>query len=214
MIPVLRVHPTHPQRRILRRAADILADGGVIAYPTDSSYALGCRMRDGEAAKRIRALRGVGERHHLTLVCHDLAQVGRFARMDNAQFRVVRQGTPGSFTFLLRATSEVPRRVQHPKRSTIGIRVPEHPVALALLDEVGEPIVSSTLILPGDTEPLNDAASIASRLQGRIEAVIDAGPCPAVPSTVVDLETAPPTVVRRGLGDPGSLGIQEAAEFG
>jgi tRNA threonylcarbamoyl adenosine modification protein (Sua5/YciO/YrdC/YwlC family) len=134
--------------------------------------------------------------------------------MDNAQFRVVRQGTPGSFTFLLRATSEVPRRVQHPKRSTIGIRVPEHPVALALLDEVGEPIVSSTLILPGDTEPLNDAALIASRLQGRIEAVIDAGPCPAVPSTVVDLETTPPTVVRRGLGDPAALGLQEAAEFG
>ena len=214
MVPLLRVHPTHPERRLLRRAAEILADGGIVAYPTDSSYALGCRMRDTEAAKRIRALRGVGERHHLTLVCRDLAQVGRFARMDNAQFRVVRQGTPGSFTFLLRATSEVPRRVQHPKRSTIGIRVPEHPVALALLDEVGEPIVSSTLILPGDTEPLNDAALIASRLQGRIEAVIDAGPCPAVPSTVVDLETTPPTVVRRGLGDPAALGIQEAAEFG
>ena len=214
MVPALRVHPTHPQRRLLRRAADILAAGGIVAYPTDSSYALGCRMRDAEAAKRIRDLRGVGERHHLTLVCRDLAQVGRFARMDNAQFRVVRQGTPGSFTFLLRATSEVPRRVQHPKRSTIGIRVPEHSVALALLDEVGEPIVSSTLILPGESEPLNDAASIASRLRGRIEAVIDAGPCPAVPSTVIDLETMPPTVVRRGLGDPVLLGIQEAAEFG
>lgn len=214
MISPLRVHPTHPQRRLLRRAADILNDGGIVAYPTDSSYALGCRMRDTEAAKRIRDLRGVGERHHLTLVCRDLAQVGRFARMDNAQFRIVRQGTPGSFTFLLRATSEVPRRVQHPKRSTIGIRVPEHPVALALLDEVGEPIVSSTLILPGESEPLNDAASIASRLRGRIEAVIDAGPCPAVPSTVIDLETTPPTVVRRGLGDPRLLGIQEASEFG
>ena len=214
MVPALRVHPTHPQRRLLRRAADILAAGGIVAYPTDSSYALGCRMRDAEAAKRIRDLRGVGERHHLTLVCRDLAQVGRFARMDNAQFRIVRQGTPGSFTFLLRATSEVPRRVQHPKRSTIGIRVPEHSVALALLDEVGEPIVSSTLILPGESEPLNDAASIASRLRGRIEAVIDAGPCPAVPSTVIDLETMPPTVVRRGLGDPVLLGIQEAAEFG
>ena len=214
MVPALRVHATHPQRRLLRRAADILAAGGIVAYPTDSSYALGCRMRDAEAAKRIRDLRGVGERHHLTLVCRDLAQVGRFARMDNAQFRIVRQGTPGSFTFLLRATSEVPRRVQHPKRSTIGIRVPEHSVALALLDEVGEPIVSSTLILPGESEPLNDAASIASRLRGRIEAVIDAGPCPAVPSTVIDLETMPPTVVRRGLGDPVLLGIQEAAEFG
>ena len=214
MVAALRVHPTHPQRRLLRRAADILAAGGIVAYPTDSSYALGCRMRDAEAAKRIRDLRGVGERHHLTLVCRDLAQVGRFARMDNAQFRVVRQGTPGSFTFLLRATSEVPRRVQHPKRNTIGVRVPEHPVALALLDEVGEPIVSSTLILPGETEPLNDAPSIASRLQGRIEAVIDAGPCPAVPSTVIDLETTPPSVVRRGLGDPVLLGIQEAAEFG
>ncbi|MGE5130894.1 MAG: L-threonylcarbamoyladenylate synthase [Sphingomonadaceae bacterium] len=214
MVQTLQVHPTHPQRRLLRRAAEIFRAGGVIAYPTDSSYALGCRMGDAEAAKRIRQLRGVSERHHLTLVCRDRAQAGRFARMDNEQFRIVRQGTPGSFTFLLRATPEVPRRVQHPKRSTIGIRVPQHAVALALLDELGEPIVSSTLILPGETEPLNDAASIASRLGGRIEAVIDAGPCPAVPSTVIDLETTPPRVLRRGLGDPALLGIQDVAEFG
>jgi tRNA threonylcarbamoyl adenosine modification protein (Sua5/YciO/YrdC/YwlC family) len=214
MVQTLRIHGTHPQRRLLRRAAEILGAGGVIAYPTDSSYALGCRMGDADAAKRIRQLRGVGERHHLTLVCRDRVQVGRFARMDNEQFRIMREGTPGSFTFLLRATPEVPRRVQHPKRSTIGIRVPDHAVALALLDELGEPIVSSTLVLPGETEPLNDAASIASRLGGRIEAVIDAGPCSAVPSTVIDLETRPPRVLRRGLGDPAILGIQDVAEFG
>jgi tRNA threonylcarbamoyl adenosine modification protein (Sua5/YciO/YrdC/YwlC family) len=214
MVATIRLHATHPQRRLLRRAAEILVAGGIVAYPTDSSYALGCEMRNADAAKRIRQLRGVGERHHLTLVCRDLVQVGRFARMDNEQFRIVRQGTPGSFTFLLRATPEVPRRVQHPKRSTIGVRVPQHPVALALLDELGEPVVSSTLILAGEAEPLNDAASIASRLGGRIEMVIDAGPCPAVPSTVIDLETTPPRVLRRGLGDPALLGIQEAAEFG
>lgn len=208
---VLKVHPTHPQVRLIRQASAILRDGGVIAYPTDSSYALGCRIGDADAARRIRHLRGVDQRHHLTLVCADLAQVGRFARMDNAQFRVLRLGTPGTFTFLMRATSEVPRRVQHPKRSTIGIRVPDHPTVLALLAEIGEPILSSTLILPPDTAPLNDAPTIAVRLKGRIEAIVDAGACNAVPSTVIDLETSPPTIVRLGLGDPAALGIDSAA---
>ena len=150
MTQLLTVHPTHPQTRLIRVAAAVLRGGGVIAYPTDSSYALGCRIGDADAARRIRTLRGVDERHHLTLVCKDLAQIGRFARMDNWQFRTVRQGTPGSFTFLLRATDEVPRRVQHPKRSTIGVRVPDNPVVHALLAEIDEPILSSTLILPGE----------------------------------------------------------------
>src|SRR4029079_13194289 len=158
---LLTAHPTHPQTRLIRVAAAVLRSGGVIAYPTDSSYALGCRIGDADAARRIRTLRGVDERHHLTLVCRDLAQIGRFARMDNWQFRTVRQGTPGSFTFLLRATDEVPRRVQHPKRSTIGVRVPDHPTVRALLAEVDEPILSSTLILPGDAQPLYDAADNA-----------------------------------------------------
>jgi tRNA threonylcarbamoyl adenosine modification protein (Sua5/YciO/YrdC/YwlC family) len=207
MTQLLKVHPTHPQPRLVRGAAAVLRGGGLLAYPTDSSYALGCRIGDAEAARRIRMLRGVDARHHLTLVCGDLAQVGKFARMDNWQFRTVRLGTPGSFTFLLRATPEVPRRVQHPKRSTIGIRVPDHPTVKALLASLGEPILSSTLILPGDDEPLNDAATIEARLGGRIDAIIDAGACPAAPTTVLDLAVTPPVIVRRGLGDPARLGI-------
>lgn len=207
MTQLLRVHPTHPQARLIRLAAAALRDGGVVAYPTDSSYALGCRIGDAEAARRIRVLRGVDARHHLTLVCKDLTQVGRFARMDNWQFRIVRQGSPGSFTFLLRATSEVPRRVQHPRRSTIGVRVPDHPTVQALLAELGEPILSSTLILPGDDQPLNDAYDIDARLAGRIDAIVDAGPCAAEPTTVIDLAVEPPVIVRRGLGDPARLGL-------
>lgn len=207
MAPIIKLHPTNPQPRLLRRAAALLREGGVIAYPTDSSYALGCRIGDAEAARRIRQIRGVDARHHLTLVCRDLAQVGRFARMDNGQYRILRHATPGSFTFLLRATPEVPRRVQHPKRSTIGVRIPDHPVVLGLLEELGEPILSSTLILPGEAEPLNDAEVIAARLGGAIDAVIDAGPCNAAPTTVVDLAVSPPVVVRRGLGDVAALGI-------
>ena len=207
MAQLLTVHPTHPQTRLIRVAATVLRGGGVIAYPTDSSYALGCRIGDADAARRIRTLRGVDERHHLTLVCKDLAQIGRFARMDNWQFRTVRQGTPGSFTFLLRATDEVPRRVQHPKRSTIGVRVPDNPVVHALLAEMDEPILSSTLSLPGEEHALNDATVIEARLGGRIEAIVDAGPCPASPTTVVDLAVAPPVIVRRGLGDPARLGL-------
>jgi tRNA threonylcarbamoyl adenosine modification protein (Sua5/YciO/YrdC/YwlC family) len=207
MAQLLKLHPTHPQPRLIRMVAEILRGGGVIAYPTDSSYALGCRIGDAEAARRIRQLRGVDARHHLTLVCRDLAHVGRFARMDNRQFRILRRGTPGSFTFLLHATPEVPRRVQHPKRSSIGVRVPDHPTVLALLKELDEPILSSTLILAGDAEPLNDAETIAARLCNRIDAIVEAGPCPAVPSTVIDLQTAPPTVVRLGRGDPAVLGL-------
>ena len=207
MTRLLKLHPTHPQARLIRNAAAILRDGGVLAYPTDSSYALGCRIGDSEAARRIRALRGVDARHHLTLVCRDLAQIGRFARMDNEQFRIVRQGTPGEFTFLLRATDEVPRRVQHPRRSTIGVRVPDHPTVRALLGEVDEPILSSTLILPGDAQPLNDADVILARIGRQVDAILDAGPCPGLPTTVIDLAVAPPAIVRRGLGDPARLGL-------
>lgn len=210
MTQLLKLHPTHPQARLIRTAAALLREGAVLAYPTDSSYALGCRIGDAEAARRIRTLRGVDTRHHLTLVCRDLAQVGRFARMDNWQFRIVRQGSPGSFTFLLRATEDVPRRVQHPKRNTIGVRVPDHPTVRALLGEIAEPILSSTLILPGEAEPLNDAADIAARLDRQVDAVLDAGACPGEPTTVIDLATAPPVIVRRGLGDPARLGLGDA----
>jgi len=207
MTQLLTVHPTHPQTRLIRIAATVLRSGGVIAYPTDSSYALGCRIGDAGAARRIRALRGVDDRHHLTLVCKDLAQFGRFARMDNWQFRTVRQGAPGSFTFLLRATDEVPRRVQHPRRATIGVRVPDNRTVQALLADLDEPILSSTLILPGDEHALNDATDIERRLAGLIDAIVDAGPCPASPTTVIDLAVSPPVVVRRGLGDPARLGL-------
>jgi tRNA threonylcarbamoyl adenosine modification protein (Sua5/YciO/YrdC/YwlC family) len=201
------VHPTHLQPRLIRQAAAILRDGGVIAYPTDSSYALGCHVGDSEAAKRMRAIRGLGDAHLLTLVCRDLADAGHYARLANWQFKIVRQGIPGTYTFLLPATREVPRRLQHPKRNTVGLRVPDHPVVAALLAELAEPILSTTLILPGSDAPLNDPEEIRERLQQRVELVIDAGPCPAVPTTVVDLATEPGTIVRLGAGDPARLGL-------
>jgi tRNA threonylcarbamoyl adenosine modification protein (Sua5/YciO/YrdC/YwlC family) len=207
MAQFFSVHPTHPQPRLIRRAAEILRSGGVIAYPTDSSYALGCQLGDAKAAKRIRDIRGVDDAHHLTLVCRDLADAGRFTRLANWQFRIVRQGIPGAYTFLLPGTREVPRRLLHPKRSTIGLRVPDHPVVSALLGELGEPILSSTLILPGEQAPLNDPETIRIRLEHAVDLVIDAGPCIAEPTTVVDLAVEPPVVVRQGVGDLARLGI-------
>ena len=206
MTEFVAVHPTHPQARVIRRVAARLADGAVLAYPTDSSYALGCRLDDAQAVKRIRTIRALDDRHHLTLVCRDLADAGRFARLDNWQFRIVRLGTPGPFTFLLPATREVPRRLQHPKRSTIGIRVPDHAVVQALLHEVGAPILSSTLILPGDETAIADAEDLRGRSAG-IDIVIDAGPIAATPTTVLDLAEAPPALVRAGAGDPARLGL-------
>jgi len=207
MAQFFTVHPTHPQPRLIRQAAVILRAGGVIAYPTDSSYALGCQLGDAAAAGRIREIRGVDEAHHLTLVCRDLADAGRYTRLDNWQFRVVRQGIPGAYTFLLPGTREVPRRLLHPKRRTIGLRVPDHPVVHALLAELGEPILSSTLILPGESAPLNAPELIRQRLEQIVDLVIDAGPCTAEPTTVVDLAVEPPVVIRRGVGDPARLGL-------
>lgn len=208
MAQYFAVHPTHPQPRLIKQAAAILRGGGVIAYPTDSSYALGCLPGDGSAVARVRAVRGVNAHHHLTLVCRDLADAGRFARLDNWQFRIVRQGVPGPYTFLLPATRDVPKRLQHPKRSTIGIRVPEHPVVRALLEELDEPILSTTLILPGEDLPLNVPEEIRDRLESSVDLVIDAGPCPAIATTVIDLATEPAVIVRRGGGDPARLGLQ------
>jgi tRNA threonylcarbamoyl adenosine modification protein (Sua5/YciO/YrdC/YwlC family) len=207
MAQLFRMHPQNPERRLIRQAVAIIRGGGVVAYPTDSSYALGCRIGDTDAVRRLRAIRGVDERHELTLVCRDLAEIGRFARLDNRQFRIVRLGAPGPFTFLLPATREVPRRLQHPKRSTIGVRVPAHPVTQALLTELDEPLLSSTLILPGETHPLNDPEEIRVRLEKRVDAVIDAGPCAAEPTTVVDLVADEPMLVRRGRGDPTAVGL-------
>jgi tRNA threonylcarbamoyl adenosine modification protein (Sua5/YciO/YrdC/YwlC family) len=211
MAQFFSVHPTHPQPRLIRQAAAILRAGGVIAYPTDSSYALGCRLGDLAAAKRIRQIRGVDDAHHLTLVCRDLADAGRFTRLANWQFRIVRQGIPGAYTFLLPGTREVPRRLLHPKRNTIGLRVPDHPVVSALLGELGEPILSSTLILPGEGAPLNDPETIRSRLEHAVDLVIDAGPCVAEPTTIVDLAVEPAAIVRQGRGDPERLGIPAQA---
>ena len=207
MAQFFTVHATHPQPRLIRQAAETLRAGGVIAYPTDSSYALGCGLGHAEAAARIRRLRGVDENHHLTLVLRDLTSLGHFTRLDTWQFRLVRKGVPGPFTFILPATREVPRRLQHPRRRTVGLRVPDHPVVTALLTEFGEPILSSTLLLAGDEHPLNDAATIRERLEHSLDAIVDAGPCSAEPTTVIDLASEPPRVTRLGRGDPARLGL-------
>lgn len=208
MAQLFHVHPTDPQPRLIRQAASILRAGGVIAYPTDSSYALGCRIGDAVAAKRIRQIRGVGDAHLLTLVLRDLSEISHFARLDNWQFRIVRQGTPGAYTFVLPATREVPRRLQHPKRRTVGVRVPDHAVVRALLAELGEPVLSSTLILPAGSEPLNDADSIRDAVGRSVDLIIDAGACPAALTTVVDLAVDAPTIVRVGAGALARLGLE------
>ncbi|HZQ61560.1 MAG TPA: L-threonylcarbamoyladenylate synthase [Casimicrobiaceae bacterium] len=212
MAQYFTVHPVNPQPRLIRQAAAILRDGGVIAYPTDSSYALGCQLGNAAAARRLREIRGVDDGHHLTLVCRDLSEIGRYARIDTWQFRILKTGTPGSFTFILRATREVPRRLQHPKRSTVGVRVPDHPVVQALLSELGEPILSSTLILPGETQPLNDPEAIRQELERQLDLIIDAGACSLEPTTVVDLAEDVPMITRLGRGDPARLGIETAAQ--
>jgi tRNA threonylcarbamoyl adenosine modification protein (Sua5/YciO/YrdC/YwlC family) len=205
------IHPIDPQPRLIRQAAAIVRSGGVIAYPTDSSYAFGCQIGDAAAAQRIRELRGVDDKHHLTLVCRDLAEIGRYALLDNWQFRIVKEGVPGSYTFLLPATREVPRRLKHPKRSTIGVRVPEHAVVQALLAELGEPLLSSTLIPAGASEPLNDPDAIRASYEHALQLIIDSGACHLEATTVVDLAAFPPVVTRLGRGDPTRLGLDAAA---
>jgi tRNA threonylcarbamoyl adenosine modification protein (Sua5/YciO/YrdC/YwlC family) len=195
-----QIHPTHPQKRLLKQAAAIVRDGGLIAYPTDSCYALGCRLADAVAMKRLRRIRGMDEKHHLTLMCRDLSEIATYAIVDNAQYRLLRAATPGSFTFILRATREVPRRLLHPRRRTIGVRVPDHAVALALLGELGEPMLSATLSLPGDPAPLDGGEVIRERLEHAVDLVLDAGGCGIEPTTVVDLSGAEPVVLRSGKG--------------
>jgi len=194
------IHPTHPQARLIARAAEIVRTGGVVAYPTDSCYALGCQVGDKSAMERLRRIRGVDERHHFTLMCRDLSEIGTYARVDNVQYRLLRALTPGSYTFILEGTKDLPRRILNPRRKTIGLRVPDHPVALALLTELGEPLLSTTLILPGDDAPLEDAVEIRARLERDVELVLDGGPCGTVPTTVVDLTGAVPEVLRAGKG--------------
>ena len=193
---------------MIRQAAAIVRSGGVIAYPTDSSYALGCRIDDAQAAERIRALRHVDDKHYLTLMCRDLAELGRYAQLDNWQFRIVKEGVPGSFTFLLPASREVPRRLKDPRRRTVGIRVPDHAVVRALLAELGEPLLSSTLIPPGASQPLNDPAVIRAQYESVLDLIIDSGACHLEPTTVVDLAISPPAIIRSGRGDPAQLGLE------
>ena len=203
------IHPTNPQPRLIKQAADLVRNGAVIAYPTDSCYALGCHLGDKEAVARIRQIRGVDDKHHMTMVCRDLSELARYARVDNVQFRLLKNNTPGSYTFILDATKEVPKRLQHPKRSTIGVRIPDHPVALALLEELGEPLLSSTLILPNEEFAMNDAEQIRDRLQHQIDLVVDGGAVGLDPTTVIDLTTDTPVVVRFGKGDVSPFLIEK-----
>ncbi len=203
------IHPDNPQPRLIRQAAEMLRDGAVIVYPTDSGYALGCHLDDKDAVARIRQIRELDDKHHLTLMCRDLSELARYARVDNAQFRLLKNNTPGSYTFILEATKEVPRRLQHPKRSTIGLRIPDHPVALALLEELGEPLLSSTLILPDAPQPMTDVDEIREHLERLVDLVIEGGSVGIEPSTVIDLTGDAPVLVRRGKGEIAHLGIEE-----
>ena len=190
----------------MRQAAEIVRRGGLIAYPTDSCYALGCHLGDARAQQRLRRVRGVDDRHHLTLMCRDLSEIGTFAVVSKAQFRLLKLATPGSFTFILRATREVPRRLQHPRRKTIGVRVPSHAAALALLGELGEPMLSATLILPQQHAPLSDAAQIRAALEHQLDLIVDCGHCGSEPTTVIDLTGEAPMVLRQGKGALAALG--------
>ena len=197
----LDVHPADPQPRLIAKIADIVRSGGVIAYPTDSCYALGCQLGNSEGIARIRAIRQLDERHHLTLVCRDFAQLGQYAKVDNHVFRAVKAATPGSYTFILPATREVPRKLQHPGKKTIGVRIPRHRVTQALLAELGEPLVSTTLLLPGQDEPMTQGWEIADQLGDAVDAVIDSGDCGLEPTTIIDLSRDKPEILRRGAGD-------------
>lgn len=207
MAQYLSIHPDDPQARLLTIAADIVRKGGLVAFPTDSCYALGCHLGDKDAVERIRSIRGVDDRHHLTLMCRDLSEIAQFARVDNAQYRLLKATTPGSYTFILEGTKELPRRVLHPKRKTIGLRVPAHPVALALLDQLGEPLLTSTLMLPGDETPLTEGWEIQDRLDDHLELILDGGHCGTDPTTVVDLTGTMPVLVRSGRGSLAPFGL-------
>jgi tRNA threonylcarbamoyl adenosine modification protein (Sua5/YciO/YrdC/YwlC family) len=194
------VHPVNPQRRAVTRVVSLVREGGLIAYPTDSCFALGCALGNREGLDRIRTIRRLDERHHFTLVCRDFAQLGQFVKVSNPVFRAVKAATPGQYTFILPATKEVPRRLLHPKKKTVGVRIPSHPVAEALLAELDEPILSSTLLLPGDAEPLTQGWEIKERLDHQVDAVVDSGECGTEPTTVIDLSGDEPEVVREGAG--------------
>jgi len=201
MAQLFHIHPQNPQGRLISQAVKIIRKGGIMAYPTDSSYALGCHVGDAKALERIRAIRQTGPEHNFTLVCADLSALAKYARVENQDYRLLKSLTPGAYTFILPATREVPRRLQHPKRKTIGLRVPDYPIVSALLTELGEPIMSSTLWMPGDDIPLNDAQDIEERIGHEIDLIIDAGPCDLEPTTVLEIDRGLVNVVRQGKGD-------------
>jgi len=206
MAQYFAIHPTHPQKRLVRQAAEIVRRGGLIAYPTDSCYALGCDRGNAKGAERLRRIRGIDQRHHLTLICRDLSEMARYAILDDAQFKLLKSVTPGSYTFILRARREVPRRLT--RKKTIGVRVPGHPVAHALLAELDQPMLSATLLLPGDPVPLSDAVEIRRRLERELDLIIDAGSCGVEPSTVIDLTEDTPLVLREGKGSLAPFAVE------
>jgi tRNA threonylcarbamoyl adenosine modification protein (Sua5/YciO/YrdC/YwlC family) len=211
MAQLFDIHPDNPQQRLLKRASQLLADGGVMAVPSDSSYALVCHLDDKAAADRLRRIRGVDERHHLSLLCRDLSELASYARVDNRQFRLLKAATPGPYTFILEASKEVPRRLSHPARKTIGLRLPDHRTLQDLLQAHGAPLLATTLILPGHQEPLKDATQIRQALEHELAGVIDAGACPLEPTTVIDLvpmgRGQPPEVIRPGRGSLAAIGL-------
>lgn len=209
MAQFFSLHPEHPQPRLIRQAAEIMRGGGLVVFPTDSAYALGGLTGDADLLQRIRWLRAVDERHHFTLMCRDLSEIATFARVDNAQYRLLKAITPGPYTFILEGTRELPRRVLHPKRKTIGLRVPDHPVVAALLAELNEPILTSTLLLPGEDHPLTDAENIRERIGKQVDLVIEAGFCGPEATTVIDLTSGTPSLVRAGRGDLAPFGLEE-----
>lgn len=207
MARVVNIHPDSPQQRLLVQAAQFIREGAIVALPTDSCYALGCHLGDKDALERIRLIRQVDDRHHLTLMVRDLSEIATYARVDNSQYRLLKAATPGSYTFILEGSKELPRRVMHPKRKTIGLRIPDHPVALALLEELGEPLLTTTLQLPGDEFPLTEGWEIQDRLEDQLELILDGGPCGTEPTTVIDLTGSAPELVRAGRGSLALFGL-------
>lgn len=201
MTQKLTIHPQNPQPRLIQQAVNVIQQGGVIVYPTDSAYALGCHLGDKTASERIRRIRQLDKHHHFTLVCCDLSQLSVYARVDNPTFRLLKAHTPGAYTFILEATKEVPRRLLHPRRRTIGLRVPNHPITQALLFALGEPLMSVTLIMPGQTNPFTEMEEIMTVLRNQVDLIIDGGPCSALPTSIIDLTQTPPNIIRQGQGD-------------
>lgn len=207
MTQFFQIHPENPQLRLVRQAAQIIQSGGIVALPTDACYALVARLDDKAAVERLRRIRGIDEKHHLTLLCRDLSEIALYSRVDNARYRLLKSATPGAYTFILEATKEVPRRLSHPSRKTIGLRVPDNAIAQALLEELGQPLLGTTLILPGEEHPLSDAVEIRDGLAKQIDLVIDGGACRLEPTTVIDLTGPEPELIRQGLGDTAPFGL-------